>query len=133
VTLSLNSSIQPSFTVSSLAPALQHPLEVFHGRFVKSWDELPPNGQLKEVAIRVVTIVSAFILYPPLGMLALLGHVLGNICLKERIALKANELSKSVVALRKSGQPGWQQEAVGLVRKSRYDDPWAELERLKGA
>lgn len=110
---------------------LQQPLSSFHGRFVQSWNELPPNGQLKEIAIRIVTIIVAPIFYPLLGTLSLTGQMLMAIGSRQHIRLNAEKLSRSIEALRKSGRPDWQKEAMTLVRQSRYDDPWAELQRLR--
>lgn len=111
--------------------ALQRPLSAFHRRFVQSWDDLPQNSRLKEAAIRIATIIVAPAFYFVLGVVAITGKIAAAIGLRQHILLSANELSQHLAVLRKSGKEGWQQEAVALVRKFRYQDPSAEIKRIQ--
>ncbi|HEV8051702.1 MAG TPA: hypothetical protein VGP47_04340, partial [Parachlamydiaceae bacterium] len=45
--------------------------------------------------------------------------------------MKTQRISNEIAALKKAGLPGWQQESMTLIRKSRYDSPTEEIIRLQ--
>lgn len=49
------------------------PIQTFHNRFICSFDHLPAKGIAKEIAIRIITVVSSLIIYPLLGIVAFIG------------------------------------------------------------
>lgn len=125
----------------SFAQMLENSFLDYRGRLIQTLDRLPAHGQLKEIALRVIAIVAAPILYPSLCLAYLTGQLLKSVALGSKsaelsqqssfTASKSAELSQQIAALKKAGLPGWQQQAMTLVRKSRYDDPDSELQRLR--
>ena len=60
-------------------PYIQNPLIApiihFHSRAISTFDDLPENGKVVEIATRIATLVISPLAYPALGILALIGLV----------------------------------------------------------
>ena len=84
-----------------------------------------------EVLVRAIHIIVTPILYPLLGTVSIIGKLFAFFNLNSKIDQEAFNLLQQILSLRRANRPGWQQEAMTLLRKARCDDPSTELQRLR--
>lgn len=127
-----------------LGNALENSFVDYHGKIIQTFDTLPSDGKILEIALRIAAVAAAPILYPLLGLGYLANHVLHgkpisfNPCKKvvsfiaQSIPIsKGQRISNQIAELKKAGLPDWQQQSMTLIRKSREDYAPHELNRLR--
>ncbi len=114
---------------------LPEPLTIFHGKVTQIFDALPETGAVTEIFLRILVLLVAPIVYPLSFGLALVGWswtwLMSCFVPGTNPRFSGITLRSRIDAIR--GQPGWQDAAARMARKSRYDDPVAEVDRLRGA
>lgn len=109
---------------------LQKPFVVQFERVCRTFDSLPKNSKAFEIAVRIVSVACFIISLPVCAPLKLVGRLLETSFTKHANRYMALALKDQIEELRKSKAAGWQEKAIDLIRKSRFDNPNTELVRL---
>ena len=125
------SSIVNSSRIYDIGLAMESSLRTYHGKVVQTFHKLPPNSKLKEIILRIIRILVAPVAYPLLAVVSICGK-----CLLGRVSKSIKTgiiLRQQIDQLIKTKNANWQDQAITLIKKSRYDILDDEINRLRAA